>query len=344
MLNLSSTARILIAFNCGPLRPLVRFSTKIKHQENVDFSINKRPVRPKKAKVDLAKFTVKAFATASEYNLERLIDSLNAKDEFQPKVFESVPNVCYSTFSKDLSDKEKRELFFFREGSVVLWNIPEPEVEYILDFIKSCQIQPYNNSLVLYESEMLNYKYMLEEGKNSSLHKLNGEIFLAPNGNDFLDKYTFSNAMALSVKLGIWESFLDHFIDSIESVTEDLKRGSKIRMTRDEVLRKQGELFSLRHAVNLSSDLIDTPNFYWEEEELERLYIKTCQYFSISKRTYVMNQRLNHCLELVELLSSNLNDKHHVRLEWMIILLITVEVIFELMHYVKPSGKNVAEA
>ena len=39
-----------------------------------------------------------------------------------------------------------------------------------------------------------------------------------------------------------------------------------------------------------------------------------------------MNEKLNHCCELMELLSSNLNDAHHTRLEVMIIVLILVEV------------------
>lgn len=38
-------------------------------------------------------------------------------------------------------------------------------------------------------------------------------------------------------------------------------------------------------------------------------------------------------MELTELVSSNLNDAHHVRLEWMIIVLIMVEVGFEILHY-----------
>lgn len=46
-----------------------------------------------------------------------------------------------------------------------------------------------------------------------------------------------------------------------------------------------------------------------------------------------MNLKINHCLELVELLSHILSDKHHIRLEWMIIVLIMVEVGFEIIHY-----------
>lgn len=47
-----------------------------------------------------------------------------------------------------------------------------------------------------------------------------------------------------------------------------------------------------------------------------------------------MNEKLNHCVELIELLTTHLSDKHHTRLEWMIIILIMVEVAFEIIHYV----------
>lgn len=58
-------------------------------------------------------------------------------------------------------------------------------------------------------------------------------------------------------------------------------------MTREEVLRKHGELFALRHYLNLSSDVLDTPDFYWENEELETLYNQVCVYFCINKRSRV---------------------------------------------------------
>lgn len=39
-------------------------------------------------------------------------------------------------------------------------------------------------------------------------------------------------------------------------------------------------------------------------------------------------------MELVAILSSHLSDRHHIRLEWMIIILIMVEVVFEILHYI----------
>lgn len=115
----------------------------------------------------------------------------------------------------------------------------------------------------------------------------NGDILLPAEERNALEKYTFSNAMALSVKLGIWEATLQKYIDSIEFVTDDLKLGKTIKMTREDVLRKHGELFALRHLINLSSDLLDTPDFYWDREQLETLYSQLCAYYSIPRRTRV---------------------------------------------------------
>lgn len=126
--------------------------------------------------------------------------------------------------------------------------------------------------------------------KASRLEKT-GDIVLSRGESNTLDKYTFSNAMSLSVKLGIWEALLENYIDSIEILTEDLKKGKKIRISREECLRKHGELFALRHLINLGSDLLDVPDFYWEYERLEQLYLQTCAYFSISKRTKVCRNK-----------------------------------------------------
>lgn len=230
-------------------------------------------------------------------------------------------------------EEEPREIFFFREGTVVLWNVSEIECSNILSFLKQYEEDRYTEDLVADESEVMPYSYNSEEKGRALLRS--GQFILSKNNEEdtYHEKYTFSNALSLSVKLGIWEAALQKYIESMEPVTIDLKRGQKIKITRQEMLKKTGELFALKHLINLSSDLLDTPDFYWDREQLEHLYSQTCAYFSISRRTRVMNEKLNHCVELADIISSNLNDKHHIRLEWMIIILIMVEVLFECIHY-----------
>uniref|UniRef100_A0A1B0CAM9 Uncharacterized protein n=1 Tax=Lutzomyia longipalpis TaxID=7200 RepID=A0A1B0CAM9_LUTLO len=302
--------------------------------------MKKRPMRKKRPEetevTEDGNFTVTAYATAEEYDLEKLLSGLVQQELYEPKKFICTddngvePDVLYVS-AKYQVDKEPRDIFFFREGTVILWNIGELESSNVLSFLRQYEHDSYDENTVAGESEQMVYNYVASD--QMSAHLKRGLFLLTRDEEGYLEKYTFSNAMSLSVKLGIWEASLDKYIDSIAFVTEDLKRGTKIKMSRAEVLRKTGELFALRHLINLSSDLLDTPDFYWDREHLENLYAQICGYFSISRRTKVMNEKLNHCVELAELISSNLNDAHHVRLEWMIIILIMVEVLFEIIHY-----------
>ncbi|KAM6208183.1 required for meiotic nuclear division protein 1 homolog isoform 3-T5 [Sarcoramphus papa] len=169
----------------------------------------------------------------------------------------------------------------------------------------------------------------------SKLHK--GEILLnseLDSDEVVLQKFAFSNALCLSVKLAIWESLLDNFVESIQSIPEILKSRRKVKLSHADVMQKIGELFALRHRINLSSDLLITPDFYWDREKLEELYDKTCQFLNINRRVKVMNEKLQHCMELTDLMRNHLNEKHTLRLEWMIVILITIEVLFELARVV----------
>jgi uncharacterized Rmd1/YagE family protein len=308
-------------------------------QDNISaLQLKKRLIRKKKILEDeLSRppglYSVAAFATAEEYDLEALIKGLKELDLYEPKVIKNTSDVVHAV-AKYQVESEPREIFFFREGSVVLWNVTDLESSNVLKFLRQYESDSYSERLVQQENELMNYRHQAE-GLPSALDK-DGDLLVATADSTeiTLDKYTYSNAMTLSVKLAIWEASLERYIDTIEFVTEDLKRGNKIKMSQEEVLRKHGELFALRHLINLSSDLLDTPDFYWENEQLESLYNQVCNYFAIARRTKVMNEKINHCVELIELLSSHLSDKHHIRLEWMIIILIMVEVGFEVIHYV----------
>ncbi|XP_065167130.1 required for meiotic nuclear division protein 1 homolog [Atheta coriaria] len=331
---------------CNTLRFNVKSSlvrnlhAKTAIQENISaLQLKKRPLRKKRAleeeqtALKPGTYNVLAYSTAEEYDLEALIEGLKVEGLYEPKNIDNHTD-CVHAVAKYKVETEPREIFFFREGSLVMWNMTDLESHNLLAFINKYEQDRYAAVMVHREAEYMNYTHHQVENKLSTL---DGSCDIVLSKDDpkrmILDKYTFSNAMALSVKLGIWEASLERYVDSIEGVTEDLKLGRKLQMSREEVLRKHGELFALRHVINLSSDLLDVPDFYWEREHLEQLYQQMCNYFSITRRTRVLNEKINHCVELIELVSSHLSDKHHIRLEWMIIVLIMVEVGFEMIHY-----------
>lgn len=86
-------------------------------------------------------FSVNAFATAEEYDLEKLLVALKEQNLYVPKKFFSSddnndPDVLYAT-AKYQVESEPRGIFFFREGTVVMWNCSDMESSNILGFLKN---------------------------------------------------------------------------------------------------------------------------------------------------------------------------------------------------------------
>ncbi|KAJ0173349.1 hypothetical protein K1T71_011525 [Dendrolimus kikuchii] len=302
--------------------------------DNAGIPLKKKVVHKKATPADLSHkeghYLTMAYATANAYDLKSLKEALVQQKLYEPGTLKAqqvgdvvVANAVYSVGA------EPREIIFFREGGVVFWNCTELEASNVLDFVKPYEVESYPKDVVEKEREVMTYAY---QPNAKSCHLQESSFILLPNRDNSLEKYTFSHAMLQSAKLGAFESRLEALAASVSYHSGLMEREGAVHVEKKEVVRKLGELFSLRHRLNVESDLLDTPDFYWEEEELERLYSNTVAYFTIPRRTRVLNERLAHCVELLELLSSWAADKHHIRLEWMIIVLILAEVMFEILH------------
>uniref|UniRef100_UPI0037E8DF71 required for meiotic nuclear division protein 1 homolog n=1 Tax=Semicossyphus pulcher TaxID=241346 RepID=UPI0037E8DF71 len=269
-----------------------------------------------------------AYATADQYHLPTLCHDLISHDFHEIDLPRDASNVLVINTDMTAKPDDEALMYFFREGSVVFWNVEEKTMKKVLRILERHEIQPYEVALVHWENEEINYT--VGEG-NTKLER--GNFFLSDKMDPHeavLEKFAFSNALCLSVKLAIWEVSLDDFVESIQTIPETLKSGKRVKLSSAEVMKKIGELFSLRHCINLRSDLLLTPDFYWDRENLEKLYDKTCQFLSINRRVNVVNEKLEHCTQLTDLMRSHLSEKHSLRLEWMIVILITIEVMFEL--------------
>lgn len=55
-------------------------------------------------------------------------------------------------------------------------------------------------------------------------------------------------------------------------------------------------------------------------------YMKIIDLMHSSCVVQVVNEKLQHCTELTDLMRNHLSEKHSLRLEWMIVILITIEV------------------
>ena len=77
----------------------------------------------------------------------------------------------------------------------------------------------------------------------------------------------------------------------------------------------------------LNFSLLDTPQFFWDYPEVEPLYSMVSRYLDVVSRINVLNRKLETIHELLDMLANEQNHKHSSTLEWIIIILIALEIV-----------------
>ena len=63
----------------------------------------------------------------------------------------------------------------------------------------------------------------------------------------------------------------------------------------------------------------------------------------VKPRVAIFNKKLDYANQIAEVLRSHLHDQHSLKLEWFIIILIGVEIAFELLHYIERFSERLSE-
>jgi uncharacterized Rmd1/YagE family protein len=180
-------------------------------------------------------FPVSAVATADWYDLDRLKQRFLATSS--PFQLVSISNAVDDVLCIQIASNSNTssEAFIFDDGAVVFWNVGLQEEKFILNQVRqtTCNIHMLNlsmrtilivegtfvsvsfsllvflidevsdnrypNKLILNEKEVMNFTEVQSTSTlTNDVIRLNCQSI----NEQILDKYTFSNALALSVKLG----------------------------------------------------------------------------------------------------------------------------------------------
>lgn len=272
---------------------------------------------------------VRAVCTAEAYDLKRM----------------SMANPLPLSFflSRDVlhyRDDHGADIFFFRHGSFVVWESSAAHQSTLIERVKTAvrpfEVSPLTSSK--HEVEEIPYRYAhslftlsvrVEKVEESHLSEAEDSVLLSPrDAKDSISvKLAVANALADSVKIATLESLMEEHFEGVRHIPPALERGQRIPINRAQALRLTGKLFHFRGMLNLQSDLLTTPDLYWSDSYLETLYAKVGRHLDNRARVAVLNKKLDYASQLAEVLSAHLSEQHSWRLEWAIIVLITVEAV-----------------
>ncbi|CAI0653841.1 unnamed protein product [Colletotrichum noveboracense] len=226
--------------------------------------------------------------------------------------------------------KNFAEVFLFSYGVVVFWNFTEYQEKDILADLTFAQNE---NGLSLitrpldeddFETEEFHFEYSADVKRPRIFNDM---ITLLPRG-DHMVKLTISHAIAQSTKLCLFEERMSETMLDAQHVPKRLALTGELNMTRTEIVKILGRLFKSRVDINLSSNILDVPNFFWDSEPtLHPLYVAIREYLEIDPRIKVLNERCRVFLDLAEILADSVADAKMSYITWIIIVLIVISIL-----------------
>lgn len=230
---------------------------------------------------------------------------------------------------------DAKTVMVLANGSIVGWGTPESQlVSEIVPTLRSAIIEPCEPESE--EIDWIDLGYIPQNQPNHGNSYMQGEVMLL-QGDDqekkLLDMAAFAIGLSRSTRLSILENALENAIQLTRMNSIRLSKGQSISTNEHDVLKLTGSLFLLRGKLNLYSELIETPDVYWTEPTLEKIYELISRAMDVLSRISILNRKLDYATDEQRALLSVLNEKKSTRLEWVIIILIMVEVIFETFHF-----------
>lgn len=261
-----------------------------------------------------------SFCVAGSYNLQAIANFFAQKGYIINQHGKKVLHLS-SAANKEYN------IFIFSHGSLVAWGIDETESYKIIE-----ELKPFsNNSLTHIETGDFEFRYG-SETKIFVDKEFNQDVIVLKSSEPDL-KLAISYGLAQSIKLESFEQTVQNAVNKNVYLADELSSRGKIPLTRREISKCIGEIFKVKSLVNLNSEYLDIPEYFWERPALENYYIITIKFLDLNKRVIALNQRLNVLQDLFDVLNNQLQHLHSTTLEWTIIILIFIEIIIMLIYY-----------
>lgn len=257
-----------------------------------------------------------AYCVASSIKLQPLANFLRSKG-LQTHIHNDV------AYSYDIHTKTST--FYFVNGTIVIWNNNKHSFMQSLSEIESFFVQPVKN--------IERDHYAVHYGDKTIIkpHEYFNVEMLTLENDDVEIKLAISYGFSQSIKIQFFNKQVEQLSEKYSPIIANISSEGHIqRLSRKKVTRMIGEIFLVKSLVNLKGELLSVPKFFWRHPGLEKYYVMLENYLDLSKRVEILNYKLDTLNEVFYMLNEQLSNQHSHFLEWVIIVLILIEVLIAI--------------
>ncbi|MGB5498134.1 MAG: RMD1 family protein [Maribacter sp.] len=215
-----------------------------------------------------------------------------------------------------LKNGEDKFIYIFQYGMVSFFNHEQVEIHEILTKLSSASKGNIQDQL----SEKIQVE-VVQGQQNVSFDKV-----VLPDFDTESIRMVMLNT-SQSVALNRYSDITEQLLEETNEHTKYLEQHGRLDIGGNKLKRFIGKVLNIKNQISENLYIFDAPDVTWENEKLNQLNQELQRTFDLKDRYRNIHERTEIIKENLELFKDIMYHRESSRLEWIIIILIFVEVI-----------------
>lgn len=211
---------------------------------------------------------------------------------------------------------EAKFFYIFQYGMVSFFNMSTEEIEMTIGYIK-----PFCRDF-MEEKISEEVPVVIQTGAL----KVEFEQVILPEINEEMVRLVMLNA-SQSVALNRYSEITEELLVETNQHTQYLETNGKLDISGNKLKRFIGKVLNIKNKISENFYIFDSPEITWENQQLNKLNYDLKQSFDLKDRYNLIHDRIEIIKENLELFKDIMDHNESSRLEWIIIILIVIEVV-----------------
>lgn len=215
-----------------------------------------------------------------------------------------------------LKNGNKKFVYIFKYGLVSFFNHSKKEQKKILEALSDI------SDKVNYPQHTDSIQVEIIEGR----HQVAFDKVILPNFDSESIRLVMLNT-SQSVALDQYSEITEQLLSETKIHTSFLEKKGRLRISGIRLKQFIGKVLNIKNQISENLYIFDEPDSTWENEQLNRLNLELKNTFDLKIRYRNIHERIEIIKENLDLFKDILDHRESSRLEWVIIILILVEVL-----------------
>ena len=238
------------------------------------------------------------------------IDLRQTKAHIRAPLYFAGPDELFYRYTND------KLLSVFQHGVICFLNFTQAEQEELTNTIRPFVRNPLD--------QPLNEEFTVET--NSETPILGFNKISIPNNDTNTLRIIMLN-VSESVALDYYSDLTNRLLEETNQHTLVLQRKGRLDITGRNLRKYIGKTLFLKNQISENLYIFDSPTETWESEELSKVDLGMKRTFDLQERFRNIEDELGIIKENLELFKDIMQHRHSNLLEWIVIILILVEVL-----------------